>query len=151
MLQENLFLYHRKPLAFSILSIRSTPGGQGRGVQRKCGLCCFLPSFFFSFPTSLVCVYVVWGCWLGKTQISRGCQNSLVFSQVVVCCQVWTLRAIKLCPFQKGLFQLSQFLEGDRDKLGSPSRWVLQPSPPISFKKTLSFKPTPVAQGRCPT
>lgn len=69
MLQENLFLYHRKPLAFSILSIRSTPGGQGRGVQRKCGLCSFLPCFFY-FPASLVCVYVAWGCWLGKTQIS---------------------------------------------------------------------------------
>ena len=58
MLQENLFLYHRKPLAFSILSIRSTPGGQGRGVQRKCGLCCFLPSFFFFLSLLVWCVFM---------------------------------------------------------------------------------------------
>lgn len=43
MLQENLFLYGRKPLAFSILSIRSTPRVLGRGVQRKGGLCSFIP------------------------------------------------------------------------------------------------------------
>ena len=73
MLQENLFLYHRKPLAFSILSIRSTPGGQRRGVQRKCGLCSFLPFFFFSFPTSLVCGYVArMGMLAGKNPAKPG-------------------------------------------------------------------------------
>ena len=56
MLQENLFLYHRKPLAFSVLSITSNPGGLRRGVWRKSGLCTFLRSSSSFFFGKCVCV-----------------------------------------------------------------------------------------------
>lgn len=136
MLQENLFLYHRKPLAFSVLSIRSSPGGLRKGVQKK-KKCPVLLSLHLPHPCFLWlgwCVYAVWG--REGTQISPGCLE-FAFSQP-----------------QTGQFQCLPQIGRETGKSWAPHWDGHLPSPPQHpshlCKKTHFYKSTPGAQGRCP-